>query len=66
MNTDSCKTCVADNAVDENKETCMRTADIGVNGKIHNTWWYVDLGNIYSVYSIRIQFQNDTQYVSCK
>lgn len=39
----------------------MRTKDIGTtsnNGK--KTWWYVDLGGVYSVYNIRILFMNYT------
>lgn len=61
---DTCTKCVAGNAVDGNNETCMRTKDIGINSNIHTTWWYVDLGNNYSLYSIRIEFQKETQLVS--
>lgn len=66
MQASTCKECVAGNAVDGNNKTCMRTEDIGINAKIHKTLWYVDLGNIYSLYSIRIEFQKETEHVSCK
>lgn len=49
--------CVATNAVDRNNETCMQTI-MGIHSPVHSTWWYVDLGDIHSVYNIRIQFKN--------
>lgn len=36
----------------------MRTKDFGINSENDYTWWRVDLGDIYNVYNIRIQFKN--------
>lgn len=55
----SCATCVAQNAVDGNINTCMRTEDIGITNNQHETWWYVNLGSVFNLYNIRIQFRND-------
>lgn len=56
----SCSKCVAQNAVDGNITTCMRTEDIGITNKQHDeTWWYVNLGGVFNLYNIRIQFRND-------
>lgn len=58
----------AKNAVDGNKTTCMRTKDIGTtpsnNNDNHYTWWRVNLGGIYNVYNIRIQFRDYGQMYS--
>lgn len=66
-NIDTCNTCDAGRAVDGDMNTCMRTEDIGrtsVYDKI--TWWYVDLGDVYNVYNIRILFRDypgESKYV---
>lgn len=49
--------CVATNAVDRNMSTCMQTI-MGITSPDKNTWWYVDLGNVHSVYNIRVQFRD--------
>lgn len=56
----TCRLCGAQLAVDRNINTCMRTEAIGKTSKQHSTWWNVDLGDIQSVYNIRIQFRKDT------
>lgn len=48
----------AQNAVDRNTNTCMRTRDIGINSIDKTVWWKVDLGEVYSIYSITILFKN--------
>lgn len=56
----SCAACVAKNAVDGKISTCMRTEAIGLTtNNQHETWWYVDLGDVFNLYNIRIQFRND-------
>eukprot|EP00105_Crassostrea_gigas_P037911 XP_019922059.1 PREDICTED: multiple epidermal growth factor-like domains protein 11 isoform X2 [Crassostrea gigas] len=50
--------CVADNAVDRDIQTCTRTEDIGTTSIEKSTWWYVDLGGVYNLYNIRIQFKD--------
>nr|XP_034311837.1 receptor-type tyrosine-protein phosphatase epsilon-like isoform X1 [Crassostrea gigas] len=50
----------ATNAVDGNINTCTKTTDIGLT-KLESdryTWWHVDLGDVHSVYNIRIQFKD--------
>lgn len=49
----------ASNAIDRNTATCMRTDAIGPNiqDKYRNTWWKVDLGAVYNIYSINILFK---------
>ncbi|XP_062587943.1 protein draper-like isoform X3 [Saccostrea cucullata] len=50
---------ISSNAVDRNESTCTRSKVIGGDGTIDSTvWWRVDLGDIYSVYSISIMFKN--------
>ena len=49
---------VAGNAVDRDKTTCMRTEDIGTTGSYRTVWWRVDLGGVYSIYSVNILFKN--------
>lgn len=44
-------------AVDRNTATCMRTDDIGTNSVHKTMWWKVDLGEVYSIYSITILFK---------
>ncbi|XP_062618451.1 receptor-type tyrosine-protein phosphatase epsilon-like, partial [Saccostrea cucullata] len=50
--------CVASNAVDRDNKTCMKSESIGSSSTYKTVWWYVDLGDVYSVYSIRILFKN--------
>jgi hypothetical protein len=51
------------NAVDGNTSTCTRTDWFGGTSTPEKTaWWYVDLGNIRSVYSIRIQYKDYNEY----
>lgn len=49
--------CAATNAVDGNMNTWMQTI-MGKTSPDQNTWWYVDLGDVRSVYNIRVQFKN--------
>lgn len=51
----------AGNAVDRNTLTCMRTQDIGTTSFKKAVWWKVNIGGMYSIYSINILFRN---YVS--
>uniref|UniRef100_A0A8W8NYM2 protein-tyrosine-phosphatase n=1 Tax=Magallana gigas TaxID=29159 RepID=A0A8W8NYM2_MAGGI len=48
----------ARNAIDGNTVTCMRTDIIGDNAPHKTVWWKVDLGGVYSIYSINVQFKN--------
>ena len=48
----------AENAVDGNTETCMRTEAIGPNSPFQTVWWRVDLGGVYNIYSVNILFKN--------
>lgn len=52
----------ASNAVDRNSATCMRTDEIGRNSQHKTMWWNVDLGRVYSIYSIDILFENYDGY----
>lgn len=54
----NCSVCIANYAVDGDIKTCMRTDDIGSTSQLKITWWYVDLGDIHRIYSIRIQFKD--------
>lgn len=49
--------CVATNAVDRNMSTCTQTI-MGKTSPDQITWWYVDLGDVRSVYNIRVQFKD--------
>lgn len=49
---------VAENAVDRNPTTYMKTLDIGRHSVNKKVWWKVDLGRVYSIYSVNIQFKN--------
>lgn len=61
----SCYYCSAKYAVDTDINTCMMTDDIGITSAFnHTAWWYVDLGGVYNVYNIRIQFKNYGQFSS--
>lgn len=48
----------AGNAVDRNTQTCMRTIEIGRSSPDKTVWWKVDVGGVYSIYSINIIFKN--------
>lgn len=53
---------VASSAIDRNITTCMRTYSIGDNTPDKQVWWKVDLGAVYSIYSITILFKNYNGY----
>lgn len=48
----------AENAVDRNPTTCMRTHEVGPNSDFQTTWWKVDLGRIVNIYRIHILFKS--------
>ena len=48
----------ASNAVDRVGATCMRTTDIGSTSPQKTVWWRVDLGGVYNIHIINIQFKN--------
>ena len=52
----------AENAVDGNTATCMRTNPIGPNSPEKTVWWKVDLGGVYNIYSVNIMFKNYDGY----
>lgn len=52
----------ANNAVDRNTKTCMRTLDIGTRSVQKTVWWKVDLGGVYNIYSINILFLNYSSF----
>ena len=52
----------AGNAVDRNISTCMRTEVIGPTSPDQTVWWQVDLGGVYSIYSVNILFKNYPGY----
>lgn len=45
-------------AVDRITLTCMRAQEIGLSSPEKTVWWKVDLGGVYSIYSIAILFKN--------
>lgn len=49
-------------AVDGDADTCMGTKEIGSNSPDKWVWWKVDLGAVYSIYSIDILFRNYDGY----
>lgn len=53
---------VAGNAVDRDVMTCMRTEGIGPNSLNQTMWWKVDLGRVYSIYSVNVLFKNYNVY----
>ncbi|XP_062587740.1 receptor-type tyrosine-protein phosphatase epsilon-like isoform X2 [Saccostrea cucullata] len=61
---EGCKMYEANNAVDGKINTCMRTEVIGSSSSHKTVWWRVDLGDIKSIYSIRIQFKDFGQEFS--
>lgn len=54
----TCPACVANEAVDMDTQTCTRMEEIGPTSIDKSTWWYVDLGDRYNLYNIRIQFKS--------
>ncbi|XP_052694711.1 tyrosine-protein kinase receptor Tie-1-like [Crassostrea angulata] len=48
----------ANNALDRNITTCMRTQAIGLSSTDNSMWWKVDLGGLYNVYRITIMFKS--------
>lgn len=56
----------ANNAVDGNKNTCMKTNDISRNSLIKTVWWKLNLGDVYNILSINILFKNYRENVDCK
>ena len=52
----------AQNAVDRNTTTCMRTKPIGSTSPDKTVWWKVDLGGVYNIYSVNILFKNYDGY----
>lgn len=55
----------AGNAVDRNSTTCMRAQAIGHNSPDKTVWWRVDLGRVYSIYSINVIFRTWDGYGTC-
>ena len=55
----------AGNAVDRNITTCMRTEHIGKNSPDKTVWWKVDLGDVYTIYSVNLLFRNYNGYGMC-
>lgn len=49
-------------AVDGNPATCMRTMVIGLNSNEKTLWWKVDLGGVYNIYRVNIQYKNYEGY----
>ena len=61
---------IASKAVDRDITTCMRTNPIGTTSP-KTMWWKVDLGGVYSIYSVNIKFKNYKEYgiilsITCK
>ena len=52
----------AENAVDGNTATCMRTEQIGGGSPYKTVWWKVDLGGVYTINSVNILFKNYDGY----
>ena len=52
----------AENAVDGNTTTCMRTEQIGGSSPYNHVWWKVDLGGVFNIYSVNILFKNYEGY----
>lgn len=48
----------ANNALDRNITTCMRTQAIGLSSTDNSMWWKVDLGGLNNVYRITIMFKS--------
>lgn len=52
----------ASQAVDRNTLTCTSTYNIGLNSSHKTVWLKVDLGGIFNIYGINIQFKNYEGY----
>nr|XP_022312350.1 multiple epidermal growth factor-like domains protein 6 isoform X2 [Crassostrea virginica] len=52
----------ADNALDKDITTCMRTEPIGTNSPDKTVWWKVDLGGVHNIHSVNILFKNYDGY----
>lgn len=50
------------NAVDRMVGTCTRTLEIGLTAYYKTVWWKVDIGGVYNIYRINIQFKNYDGY----
>ena len=48
----------AGKAVDRDTDTCMKTNIIDKNSPENTVWWEVDLGDVFSIYSVSIMFKN--------
>lgn len=46
------------NAINTNTATCMRTDAIGPRSPNKHTWWKVDLGGVYNIYSTNVLFKD--------
>ncbi|XP_062582491.1 tyrosine-protein kinase receptor Tie-2-like, partial [Saccostrea cucullata] len=53
-----CHKYTAKNAVDGDISTCTRSETTGTTSTYKTVWWRVDLGDIKSIYRIRIQFKD--------
>ncbi|XP_061170683.1 uncharacterized protein LOC133180124 [Saccostrea echinata] len=58
----SSTSCDPDKAVDGDRNTCMKTKEIGQSSPYKTVWWTVDLGANYSIYSISIDFKDYKEY----
>ncbi|XP_061170684.1 cell death abnormality protein 1-like [Saccostrea echinata] len=54
--------CGPDKVVDGDKNTCMKTYEIGQAAPRKTVWSMIDLGETHSIYSISIDFKNQTGY----
>ena len=52
----------AEQAVDRDITTCMRTEQIGGTSPYKTVWWKVDLGDVYNIYSVNLLFKNYAEY----
>ncbi|XP_062617125.1 protein draper-like isoform X2 [Saccostrea cucullata] len=60
---EACRTFyISANAVDRDKSTCTRNTEIGRLSNTKTVWWRVDLGAVYSIYSINVLFKNYNGY----
>lgn len=55
----------AGNAVDRISTTCMMTQPIGHTSPDKTVWWRVDLGRMFSIYSINVFFRSLDRYGTC-
>lgn len=54
----------ARNAVDGNTKTCSNAQQIGLGSPWKDVWWKVDLGGVYSIYNITLQFKTHGDGIS--